>query len=53
MGFIYKITNKTNGKAYIGKTLQTPENDLKNIVQIVKETDVRIDHFIEHLINME
>lgn len=29
MGFIYKITNKTNGKAYIGKTLQTPEKRFK------------------------
>lgn len=29
IGFIYKITNKTNNKSYIGKTLQTPEKRFK------------------------
>ena len=29
MGFIYKITNKVNGKAYVGKTIYTVEQRFK------------------------
>lgn len=30
MGYIYKITNTVNGKAYIGKTVRRPENRIRN-----------------------
>lgn len=33
MGFIYKITNKVNGKIYIGKTLKTIEGRWKDHVE--------------------
>lgn len=38
MGFIYKITNKANGKAYVGKTLQTPEKRFKEHICDSKKT---------------
>ena len=46
MAFIYKITNDINQKVYIGKTEQTVENVLKNIVRIINENDVRNVHCI-------
>lgn len=36
-GFIYKITNKLNGKIYIGKTLSTIENRWKEHIKTAKE----------------
>ena len=46
MAFIYKIINDINQKVYIGKTEQTVENVLKNIVRIINENDVRNVHCI-------
>jgi predicted GIY-YIG superfamily endonuclease len=30
MGYIYKITNKTDGKIYVGQTIQTLEERWRN-----------------------
>jgi hypothetical protein len=50
--YIYKITNKVNGKAYVGKLLPRFKLDGKNIYRIPKGNDVRIVLFIEPLESM-
>lgn len=36
MGFIYKVTNNTNGKVYIGKTLDSIETRFKEHCSVIK-----------------
>ena len=53
VGYIYKITNKINGKAYIGKTTRTVQEGGRNTYTIPQRDDVKSDLFIELLESME
>ena len=46
MGFIYKITNKINGKVYIGQTI-TP---IKNRRKKIKNTPPKNSYYIKEKI---
>lgn len=53
MACIYCITNKINGKQYVGKSITDAECRFKEHISDSKKIDVNTDLFTEHLINTE